>query len=477
MTDSVPAPHQVELPQGQSASTLFRDLLADAVAQFAGAFEGLDVPPNPAAFKKQMAPFLIGFEQRRQASSRSAEIAAHVVEQAHRKIGWAGQPLKDLSPSPGLEIDDSSGASEQPTPSSTPGEREPTSGDRQAPTPGWAPEVEYDGQRLSGAGLRDLVDGLVARHHISPATADTLRRALDRVDAGGGRLNLSGHRFALLGAGAEIAPTQALLSAGATVLWCDIHPPPDALRNLPGRLLHAQGRGDLLTAPDKILHAVGEFARVQGPTHLGLFAYAPGKGREWRLGAAMNAVARALPPDALQSVGLYISPTSPAMPEDAVASASRTRWTSRAGWQRLLTGTGVLRANRSMANEPWIADTIVPIQGVSYQAAQYIEKTLAMEAFSVWRPNVRISAPVAPVTKTRSIEHPVFAAAFRGTRIFQVEAFPPGVTLTLCALIYLENLLGEPSSHPMHFHGGLFTLPFALEGAIRVAAAKGFVTI
>ncbi len=442
----------VELPQGSSASTFLHDVLCDAIRRFEDVFDGLAKPPSAAALKKRLGAFLIAFEQRRRGSDRATEIARHIVDRVRHDMRFRGRPLVELSARPGLDIQEIAGPHR-------PGD--------------WTPSVLYEGEPLAGSGLGPLIDRLVKRGHLSPGAEATLRRGLARIERGGSALDLSGERFALLGAGAEIAPTRALLAAGATVLWCDTQPPPPPLGEYAGRLLHANGRGDLLSVPDQIAHAVSTFAAEEGAIHLGMFAYAPGKGREWRLGAAMNAVARAVPEERLRSVGLYVSPTSPAKPEPSDVERAQNRWRERPRWQRVLTGLGALRANRSAPSGPWISDTIVPIQGVSYQAAQYIEKTLAMEALADERPAVRASAVVAPITRTRSIEHPIFAAAFRGTRIFQVEAFVPEVTRVLCALMYIEDVLGERSSAPIHFHGGLFTLPFSLEGAIRVAALKG----
>jgi len=49
----------------------------------------------------------------------------------------------------------------------------------------------------------------------------------------------------------------------------------------------------------------------------------------------------------------------------------------------------------------------------------------------------------------------------------------PEVTRTLCALMMVEDLLGEAPEGPRHLHGGLFALPYALDGAIRIAALRG----
>ena len=455
MTNTTNGSRQVAFPDGASASTFLHALLNDAVQHFDGVFDGLHRPDSPKTLKKQLGSFLIEFEQLRRASSHATEVATWVVDRAHRDLRWGDTPLHELSLGAALDIDD---------------------GTTTTGRPGWVPTADYENETFTGEGLHALLDRLVAKSFIGTSAATQLTRAIARLTRGAGRIDLSSERFAILGAGAEIAPTEALLEAGATVLWCDVHEPPPALRQLPGRLLHARGKADLLTVPDRIAETVCAFARTEGPVHLGMFAYAPGRGREWRLGAAMNAVARAIPEQNLASVGLYISPTSPATPEAQDVDRASARWGARPRWQRLLTGVGVLRRNRSKPAGPWIADTIVPIQGIGYQATQYIEKTLAAEALAAERPALRVSASVAPITRTRSIEHPVFAAAFRGTSIFEVEAFAPDVTRTMCALIYVEDILGEPHTGPRYFHGGLFNLPFALEGAIRVAAVKGSVT-
>lgn len=447
----------VVFPDGESASTFLLRLLRGAREAFPDALGALDVPRRGRDLKRAYPALLVEAEQRRVASPDRAAIARHVQREVAGAMGiqddaGARRPLTAL----GLDAE------------ALPVDALPGQG-----TPGWRPATRYRDRAYEGDGLRALVEDLAGRHRVCPAAAATLRRALDRLDADG-RLDLSGERFALLGAGAEIAPTRALLAAGATVLWTDVVPPPSELRALPGTLMHARGRGDLLQAPDRVAATVARFAE-DGPVHLGLFAYGPGKGREWRLGAAMNAVARALPADALRSVGLYVSPTSPAAVSGADRAEAERRFRERPGWQRALLATRLLTPARVEPTLPRVADTVVGLQGVSYQAAQWVEKTLALEALAADRPDLRVSANVAPVTETRSLEHPVFAAAFRGAPVFGVESFAPEVTRTLCALAYVEDVTGAtpPGPDPRQLHGGLFALPYALDGAIRVAAARG----
>jgi hypothetical protein len=136
---------------------------------------------------------------------------------------------------------------------------------------------------------------------------------------------------------------------------------------------------------------------------------------------------------------------------------------------------------------------VVSIQGASYQAAQYVEKVLAMER---WAKHgiageggaAALSANVAPITRTRSLEHPMFAAAYLGCGAFGVETFASETTRPLAALLMLHDLLnpkapGAPSASraettPALFaqrvHGGVYGLPFDLQPMLVAAAVLGF---
>lgn len=451
---TVSEPREVAFPAGQSASTLLLRLLAEARVAFPEIWAPVKLPRRARDLKRMLPRVLVELEQRRVASAARASLARHLHHAAARALthGPEGRPLAELRlGAEPFEIDalDASGSA------------------------GWRPRVMDRGRAYAGAALGEMVDALWNSHHLSPAAVATVRHALGRLDDDGA-LHLEGERFVLLGGAAEIAPTALLLEAGATVLYCDVVPPPPWLYGRAGRLFHARGRSDLLAAPDRVAATVAAFAE-DGPVHLGLFAYGPGRGREWRLGAAMNAVARALPPESLRSVGLYVSPTTPAIVSNEDARVAERRLHERPLWQRSLLAAGLIVENRSLAGLPRIADTVVPLQGVSYQAAQWIEKTLAMEALAAERPGLRISANVAPITETRSLEHPLFAAAFRGAPLFGVRAFPPKITRTLSALAYIEDVTGAepPSREARQIHGGLFAIPFALDGAIQIAAVRG----
>ncbi|MEL6338629.1 MAG: hypothetical protein AAFP04_06550 [Myxococcota bacterium] len=453
---STPEPG-VNLPVGQGASSFMLSLLRDVCGHYPETFGATALPNSSGSLKKTYASLLVEFEQRRCASPKRHEIASWLQREVAtrtflRDSDGRERPLKDLS----LNAE--------------PLALEHLSSSRGS---GWRPQLNYRNKQWQGHDIAALIDDLEARHRTNATTAAALRRATARLDSEG-ELKLRGERFVLLGAGAEIAPTEALLRAGGTVLWMDIVPPAPELHGIGGELHHACGRSDLLLYPDRVAATIADFAG-QGSVHVGLFAYGPGQGREWRLGAAMNAALRALPSEMVRSIGLLVSPTTPIELHEDDANLATQRLRETAGWRRWFAGARLLRRSRARADLPRVCDSIVPLQGVSYQAAQWLEKTIAMEAIATDNPQIPISANVAPVTMTASMNHPVFQAAFRGAPVFEVEAFDSQFTRTLAAMLYIEDILGEKPDRHRHLHGGVLPLPFSLESAIRVAAAVGFV--
>ena len=128
---------------------------------------------------------------------------------------------------------------------------------------------------------------------------------------------------------------------------------------------------------------------------------------------------------------------------------------------------------------------VVALQGASYQAAQYLEKLLAAERWAA-SPDRRfsVSANVAGISRTRSLSHPLFEAAYAGAGAFGVETFAPETTRALNGLLMLHDLLnprapGAPGhTDPValfsqRFHGGFHVVPSAIDPALRVAALIG----
>lgn len=461
----------VQLADQQSASTILHGILAQAVTAFPAALTEASLPEDPQIFRKRYADALPRFEAARLASSERTAIARALAAATRRSLLWQGAdgavPLAQA-----LEV----AAAPLPLESLEP-----------AADPGWEPQLVYRGERWSAQQIPELGERLMLRHIITPAAADALTWLADeQLDQG--TLRLTGRKIVVLGANAEMAPTRAWLEAGAEVLWLDVVPPPsDWLESFrpAGRLCWPrEGSADLLTAPQALLATIVEFADGQ-PVDLGLYAYAPGQAREMRLTGAMNAIVDALPRELIASVTMLVSPTTPTSLTTTDQELVDRRRQSRPAWEAMLAAAGLL--GRGGGFEA-IADaaatrTVVSIQGASYQAAQYLGKIMTAECWACHgapdedAPHpLRVSANSAAITRTRSLNHPVFAAAFGGAGAFGVESFTPRQSRAVNGLLAVRDWLHPETPLPgaIRVHGGLHTLPYPLEPALRVAAAFGF---
>ncbi len=471
---------------GLAASAMLHGLLLSARLRFKDSFRALIFPRDSKVFKTSYPETLVAFEALRAASPERSEIARFLVEKSHRWIllraDGVERPLADSL----WEL-----------PEAPPLATTPLRGRGR-----WQPVVPFEGRSYQGRELGVLGETLVARELATPQVAEALAWIAANAFDKQGRLDLAGRRFALLGAGAEIAPTPILLAAGAEVFWLDVVPPPDKWLvddGLSGRITTSKGLGDLLAYPREIAAALQQFA-APGPIDCGLFAYAPGAGREWRLASAMNAIVDAVGVDRVRSASLYVSPTHPAVLSKQELDVAGRRRLAQPGWQTALGALGVLGAagQTSGAGVAGVAAarvqrSVVRIQGASYQAAQYIEKVLAMERWAAYGIAGRggaatLSANVAGITRTRSLEHPVFAAAYVGCAAFGVETFAVETTRALSALLMIHDLLnpkapGAPGAsraeHPQalfsqRVHGGIYGLPFDLQAMLIAASVLGF---
>jgi hypothetical protein len=137
-----------------------------------------------------------------------------------------------------------------------------------------------------------------------------------------------------------------------------------------------------------------------------------------------------------------------------------------------------------MTHDTAATRTVVGIQGASYQAAQYLGKVMMAECWahdgipmsSAPEP-LRVSATTAAITQTRSLQHPIFDAAFKGASAFGVETFTPALSRGVNGLLAVHDWLHPTRQVPggARVHGGIHTLPYPLESALRVAAVLGFV--
>ncbi len=474
-----PKPDGVILP-GLTASALLHGLLISARLRFNDTFRPLVFPRDSHVFRSTYPEAILAFESLRIASPERAEIARFLVEKSHRWIllrsGGVERPLADSL----WEL-----------PPALPLETTPLRGHGR-----WQPVVPYAGRSYAARDLLALGELLVSRDLATQPVAEALAwLAANALDAQG-RLDLAGRRFAVMGAAAEIAPTPLLLAAGADVLWLDVSPPPEKWLtddSLSGRITRGAGIGDLLTQPRESAAAIAHFASA-GAVDCGLFAYAGGGGREWRLGATMNAIVDAVGPERVRSASVYVSPTHPAAlsPQELAMAARRSL--AMPGWQRALGMVGALgKPGQGGIPEARLQRSVVAIQGASYQAAQYVEKILAMERWAAYGVAAEggeavFSANVAPITRTRSLEHPMFAAAYLGCGAFGVETFASETTRPLGALLMLHDLLNPkaidaPSGSragslqgrfTQRVHGGVYGLPFDLQAMLVAAAVIGF---
>jgi hypothetical protein len=208
----------------------------------------------------------------------------------------------------------------------------------------------------------------------------------------------------------------------------------------------------------------------------------------------MNAIVDAVGPERVRSVAVYVSPTHPATLSGAERELATRRRLALPGWQRALDVVGALgKPGQAGSGDLLVQRAIVEIQGASYQAAQYLEKLLAMERWAAYGIAAEggaaaLSANVAGITRTRSLEHPLFAAAYLGGTAFGVESFAPETTRPLAALLMLHDLLNPKAAgapgvaggqlpralFEQRVHGGVYGLPFDLQPTLVVAAALGF---
>ena len=169
-----------------------------------------------------------------------------------------------------------------------------------------------------------------------------------------------------------------------------------------------------------------------------------------------------------------------------------------------LRALGFLKPQTSLQGPYPISDSVVTIQGASYQAAQYLGKTLMAETWeaehvarlqaqsprggtldrseakevvpSTEGSYFQVSANTAPITQTRSLAHPVFAAAFQGARTLGVETFLPEFSQQVGGLLWMHDWMNDDpdSTIRQRVHGGIHPMPYQLQSALYIAAAIGF---
>ena len=452
---------EVSLARGLSAAEAFYNVLLSAIEAHPDVFQADLKLRSLAEFRKIYPSYLPRFELARALNGKRLEVARTLVTASNELLAFTSDS-ETLALASVLEGSATSLPLEQIS---------------YAGAPGWVPQVVYDGRRWQGSEIGDLATTLADRDVMTQAAARQLL-SLCRDSLDNGQLDLSDRKIVMLGAGAEMAPTRLFLEAGAEVLWIDVVPPPESwteLAGMSGRLWFSPEGADLLRQPDRILATIKAFSDGSS-VDLGLYAYAPGQLREIRLTQAMNAIVDALPRPLLRSVTTLISPTTPTLLSDEECEARKVRLDKAPFWQRSLAALRFFgRAGLAVGSSPCdVTQTVVGIQGLSYQAAQYLGKTLVAE---VWAADgLRVSANTAAITRTRSMDHPVFAAAFEGAQAFGVETMTPRQSRALNGMLAVSDWLQptQPKPGEVRLHGAVQALPYVLEEALRVAALIGF---
>ncbi len=457
----------IQIKEGKSASEVFYQILNAAANKFPETFIDLQFPENASSFKRQYVDFLPNFETARAKSEARYDIARLLADKAHNSLSFPQNGSEQL-------VSDYLQQDFLPLQLST---AEPRTKKARWPIP------VYDGTEWQS--LETLANILYDRQIVSIGAANALswlekyRRSSNNVN-----IDFSSRKVVALGANAEMASVKQFLEAGAHVLWIDKVTPPTSLIESPSRSgqLTWTEEADLLKQPGNITKSIIDFAE-DDPIDFCLYAYAAGQAREFKLTMTMNAIIEALPDHLIRSIALLLSPTTatPLQMPDIEAIATRRR--RRPAWEAALDKFGLLGKDNE-ENAHRTSRTLVSIQGTSYQAAQYLGKLMMAETWakkgkvSASEPSpLRVSANTAAITRTRSMEHPVFAAAFKGATAFQVESFTPSQSQDLNGLLTIHDWLNPelPKPSEVRVHGAIHTLPYPLETALRVAAAIGFI--
>jgi hypothetical protein len=468
---------EVSLASGASASTVLYRVLADVAAAYPSVFADVDLGGSADAFKGRYPNVLPVFEAHRADSADRVEIAHALVDSMASRMAWRSDdgeiPLAAhvSRPAMPLALETRSFAS----------------------TPNLRPKVPVAGSLLSGNALLDYAGSQVDCGSASPGVVEGTAWVVK--NAGDAGFNLSDRRIVVLGAAAELAPTRMWLEGGADVLWIDTTPlPADLLQasDLAGTVRWVPGGADLLAEPGRIRSTIEEFAG-DGRVDIGLYAYAPGKARELRLTTVMQAIVDALPRDCVGTIAMLVSPTTCGVLSEHDLAGEERRNAQRPRWQRALGSVGLLGKGGGHAEAGSTATNrgVVSIQGTSYQAAQYLGKLMAAEAWAAGPDAHHVSANTAGISRTESLQHPLFDAAFAGADAFGVETYDPATTAALNGLLVLRDWLDpdapcRPDPDPdrtgadlacalttTRIHGGVYQAPYPVDQALRIAAGIG----
>lgn len=373
--------------------------------------------------------------------------------------------------------------------------------------------VPYRGQRLFDGDLRRQLDQWVLAGTAEPEFAASLHLLLDNPDW----LDLTDLEFAVLGAGAEMAPTRSLLRWGATVHAVDLPQAATwtrliAIARATSGTLHiplAPSEDDhLVVHPDED-HVIAELAGVDlltdtpeiaqwlarddAPLTLGSYAYADGA-KHVRLSVAVDVIVEAIRASGRQLQLAYLSsPTDVYLVPNAAVDESQRRWRTR--------GVGtVLQLPMRMARkfEPnysaasahidqlhGLNDSLIEQQGPNYTLAKHLQRWRALQSHQT---GSTVSINIAPMTRTQSvIKSRALKAGYSGAARFGIEVFEPATSTALMAGLLVHDLRNSasaahpktPLNHPLELlsgnaiHSGLWRTAYAPRSILTFAAMLG----
>lgn len=362
--------------------------------------------------------------------------------------------------------------------------------------------VPYRGRELRGQQIVDQAASWAQDGVVEPSFVDAMARVVARPEW----LDLRGRTFALLGAGAEMGPTELLLRYGAEVIAVDI-PVGRVWDRLEGfaragaGTLHAPVRPDgtdgcdLIGEPAAVRAWLSSFDR---PMTIGNYAYADGADFV-RVAMGADAVIVSLQRERDDvSLAYLATPTDVfAVPFAAVEHARRRQEEAGAlgmfgkGLHALTAGRAFVPNHRETitaedGRELGIADCLILQQGPNYALAKRLQRWRALVA----RQDGHFSSVhVAPATKTRSVtKNRILAAAYRGAHVVDVEPFEPATSRAIMTALLVHDLhhdgasavptdgAGEQVEHDLTesaAHSGLWRVAWEPRSALGIAVAVG----
>ena len=362
--------------------------------------------------------------------------------------------------------------------------------------------VPYRGRDLRGEEITDQAARWAEAGVVEPTFVDAMARVVANPDW----LDLSGRTFALLGAGAEMGPTERLLQYGAEVVAVDI-PVPRVWHRLEGFAHASAGTLHVPVRPDGSdgCDLIGEPAAVRAwlssferPLVVGNYAYADGADFV-RVAMGADAVIVALQRERDDVALAYLAtPTDVfAVPQAAVQHARARQ--QEAGLLGVVgKGLHALTGGRAFVpnfretitaedgQELGIADCLILQQGPNYALAKRLQRWRALVA----RQDGNFSSVhVAPATRTRSVtKNRVLAAAYRGAHVVDVEPFEPATSRAIMTALLVHDLHhdgasavptdggGQQAEHDLTdaaAHSGLWRVAWEPRSALGIAVAAG----